>query len=507
MRQRAMLFATLVTAVGVVLHVRSAVADRPTIWVSDPASASGEDDSMTVYPLQFERRGQRTSFNALQRGEDELIPPPVAETPDVSSEAAPPIDSAPEPSTPATRRNVLRAAPPESGPPRITEGRSGPDGIIAEEVLPPSDGILYDYGDAPPAETANIPVSAWDGEPPAAVWSSGEWFRSGVWYTNVDFLVVRRDRPRNRLLIGVDLTNPNHLFFNYGGTAGVEPAMRLTLGRFVGRDWKDRDHSVETSFLGINEFKTGQGIRAQTQEGLILLLDQKQGGINGADVWTTDYSSRFYSIETDLRLRHRPDKDRLVMAPDGTWTRQYTSSYIPSLLLGVRYLNLNEDYLFRSRSLAENITRAEFGADYDIETRNDLIGLQVGGDFINQRESWYWGVRGKAGAYINFAEQDSIAQFNDLRAPGPDAPGDPSIDIAPRVEHASRANEAFFGELSLMAAYHFTPNFTARASYDFMWLAGVALAPDQFTFAETARLSLDGVIFYQGLSLGFEVVW
>jgi hypothetical protein len=328
-----------------------------------------------------------------------------------------------------------------------------------------------------------------------------------MWYTNADFLVVRRDRPRDQRLIGVDVTNPNHLFFNYGAGAGVEPGIRATVGRFIGRDWENRDHSVEVSFLGINEFKTGQGIRSQTDGGLILLLDQKQGGVNGADVWISDYSSRFYSIETDLRLRHRPDRDRLVMAPDGTWTRQYTSSYIPSLLLGLRYVNLNEDYSFQSRSIAERITRSEFGADYDIAARNDLIGIQIGGDLINQHEQWYWGVRSKAGAYVNFAEQDTVAQFNDLRAPGPDAPGDPSIDIAPRVEHASRANEAFFGELSVMAAYHFNPNFTARASYDFMWLAGVALAPDQFTFSETARLTLDGVILYQGLSLGLEIVW
>jgi hypothetical protein len=36
---------------------------------------------------------------------------------------------------------------------------------------------------------------------------------------------------------------------------------------------------------------------------------------------------------------------------------------------------------------------------------------------------------------------------------------------------------------------------------------GLAVAPDQFTFTETARLAVDGVIFYQGLSLGLEIVW
>jgi hypothetical protein len=507
MRQLAKLAVAMWAAVSTFWVETPARADRLAVQVSEPTDEF-ESKSMTVYSRELEKSSRRTSFNFLQPGDDELIPPPIAEIPqgDGLGDADPAGETAPTPEGSAPRRTTLRTAPSEAAPPRISEDGPSVGRLVPEEV-PPPDGTLDDDGSATSMGIGGIAVSPWDGEPPAAVWSSGDWFRSGVWYTNADFLVVRRDRPRDRLLIGVDITNPNRLFFNYGATAGVEPAMRLTVGRFIGRDWENRDHSIETSFLGINEYKTGQGIRSQDVGGLILLLDQKQGGINGADIWTTEYSSRFYSIETDLRLRRRPERDRLVMAPDGTWTRQYTSTYIPSGLLGVRYVNLNEDYIFRSLSTGEGITRAEFGADYDIETQNDLIGLQVGGDFINQRERWYWGVRGKAGIFVNFAQQDTAAQFNDIRAPGPDAPGDPSIDIAPRVEHASRANEAFMGELSVMTAYHFTPNFTARASYDFMWLAGVALAPDQFTFGETARLTLDGVIFYQGLSVGLEIVW
>jgi hypothetical protein len=267
----------------------------------------------------------------------------------------------------------------------------------------------------------------------------------------------------------------------------------------------NRDHSVEFTFFGINEFQTGHGIQAQSEAGLVLLLDQKQGGFNNADVWTTEYGSRFYSLEANMRLRHRPDKDRLVMAPDGTWTRQYTSSYMPSMILGLRYVNLNEDFDLRSRSFG--VSEDLFTGNYEIETHNDLFGVQLGGDWVNQRERWHWGVRGKVGAFVNFAEQSSVLQVNDLRAATPADPGDPSIDIRNRVEEASHANAAFVGEFGVMAAYHFTPNFSARAAYDFTWPAGTALAPDQVTFTETARLDLDGVIFYQGLSVGLEVVW
>jgi hypothetical protein len=486
--------------------------EQATIWVSEPAEGR-QDKSMSVYPLALQSAPRRAVFNVLQPETDGLIPPPGFETPDdgAMDSTAPLEDSI----DPAPLRPAAPPKPPASRQPQASDRPTLPRDLEPEEDSPLDEPFPTDEMESS-LSPEGIEVSPWGSEPPAPVWSSGEWFRSGIWYTNAEVLVVRRDRPRDRLLIGIDVTNPDNLFFNYGGTGGVEPGMRVTLGRFIGRDWRNRDHSIEATFLGINEFRMGQEIRAQQEGGLILLLDQKQGGINNADIWFSGYSSRMHSVETDLRLRHRPDKDRLVMSPDGTWTRQYTSSYVPSLLLGLRYISLNEDYSFFSRSFGETlnpdeevipISENEFRGDYNISTQNDLLGIQIGGDLINQRERWYWGVRGKAGAFINFAEQFTVAQFNDLRATGPGAPGDPSIDVTPRVEEASRANEAFFGEVSVMTAYHFTPNFTARASYDFMWLAGVALAPDQFTFIETNRLSLDGLIFYQGLSLGLEVVW
>ena len=439
MRQHAMLAVALVAAVAAWSADTRAHADGLTVQVSQPTDEV-RAESTASYPRELESSTRRTSFSMLQPGEDTLIPPPIAEMPsdEPSGEEDPRVESAPIP-------NSSHSAPKYDAPRRRnrrhcqstqTNGRRAALGRrkfrrCRTECNTTTAPILRQKCRETPFRRGTASRRR-----PCGALASGSAAEFGI--PTPTFWSSAATGHASRLLIGIDVTNPNNLFFNYGGTAGVEPAMRLTVGRFVGRDWENRDHSIEASFLGINDYETGQGIRSQTDGGLVLLLDQKQGGINGADVWTTEYSSRFHSIEADLRLRCRPDKDRLVMAPDGTWTRQYTSSYIPSGLLGVRYANLNEDYSFDSRAFGlirtpagelTPLTRAEFGADHDIETQNDLIGLQVGGDFINQRERWYWGVRGKAGIFVNFAEQDTIAQFNDLRAPGPDAPGDPSIDI------------------------------------------------------------------------------
>ena len=48
-----------------------------------------------------------------------------------------------------------------------------------------------------------------------------------------------------------------------------------------------------------------------------------------------------------------------------------------------------------------------------------------------------------------------------------------------------------------------------RASYDFMWITGVALAPEQLQFVANPvnRINTNGMIFAQGVSLGLEWLW
>jgi hypothetical protein len=54
-----------------------------------------------------------------------------------------------------------------------------------------------------------------------------------------------------------------------------------------------------------------------------------------------------------------------------------------------------------------------------------------------------------------------------------------------------------------------TPNFTLKAGYDFLWVAGVATATRQFDLNNVGANPHDGggQIFYNGLSFGCEGSW
>ncbi len=125
------------------------------------------------------------------------------------------------------------------------------------------------------------------------------------------------------------------------------------------------------------------------------------------------------------------------MGPNGSWTRQYNHGHSPSFFGGLRYFQLSEEYLWANRrdGVATNI----FSGDYNVRTNNDLLGLQIGTELYDQHETWYWGAKFKAGAYVNFADQQSFVTVN---------------NILVRDEEASIGGAAFLGEASFVAAYH-----------------------------------------------------
>lgn len=69
----------------------------------------------------------------------------------------------------------------------------------------------------------------------------------------------------------------------------------------------------------------------------------------------------------------------------------------------------------------------------------------------------------------------------------------------------------FIGDISLSAAYRLTDAWKLRAGYNFLWLTGVALAPNQFDFGATldSGTGLNGGagVFLHGASLGLDAAW
>jgi hypothetical protein len=84
----------------------------------------------------------------------------------------------------------------------------------------------------------------------------------------------------------------------------------------------------------------------------------------------------------------------------------------------------------------------------------------------------------------------------------------------PPVRSARSASEGgvgFIGDLTTNLAYKLSDSWRVRAGYNFLWLSGVALAPNQFDFAATptAGSGLNGGagVFLHGANLGLEATW
>jgi hypothetical protein len=91
-----------------------------------------------------------------------------------------------------------------------------------------------------------------------------------------------------------------------------------------------------------------------------------------------------------------------------------------------------------------------------------------------------------------------------------------SLDIASPTGGSANFSEslnldgpAFVTEFSLLGGWQLTPRLSVRASYDFLWLTSMALAPAQTSFDPVKRKNIDVTEgqFLNGASLGFLFHW
>ncbi|MCA9246452.1 MAG: BBP7 family outer membrane beta-barrel protein [Planctomycetales bacterium] len=158
--------------------------------------------------------------------------------------------------------------------------------------------------------------------------------------------------------------------------------------------------------------------------------------------------------------------------------------------VGLRYIDFSEELAIRSNDLQEGIST------YRVRTYNNLYGGQIG---LRRRRCWgRWSLEGtgKAGIYANDASQvqDPIYDF-------------PNIQYRSRRE-AEDTVAAFAGELNLSGIYHINDIWGIRGGYNLLWIEGVALAPDQLDFTDTAlsgtTIDTNGSVFFHGASIGLE---
>ncbi|MEN6452599.1 MAG: BBP7 family outer membrane beta-barrel protein [Thermoguttaceae bacterium] len=415
-----------------------------------------------------------------------------------------------------------------------TSGAPGPDGA-GPQAGPVADGPGVDSG-------------LWDGAPIGEGCSlcGGGCCNPPDWYTEQGVRFFGRTKPRQTIL-GYEPTFPSGFqpavlsdpltsqFGDRTAAPGMSAAYNMTIGHYFARDTLNRDHFVEFTFWGLNRFQDEGAITAsqRIREGtytniyefgnlyspysvstvpnnILTQVAVRNGtivpGFDQVDQMSTYYASYMNNFELNGKITPRGEEDQLVLHPDGKWRKECRPGRYISYLYGLRFMKLDESFRFHGQGLTKTfdtngtlLDSVNNSGEYDVSTHNNLLGLQLGADMEFRQCRWSWGVRAKVGPYINFADQVS-----DIAA------GVMGED--PTFSHhltEARHNAALVGEVGFTATYKFRPNLIGRASYDFMWVTGLALAPEQLQFSTNPvdRINTNGTAVFNGPSLGLEWLW
>ncbi len=400
-------------------------------------------------------------------------------------------------------------------PPSASASASGSiaQGTPAEDIpIPVSDldaGVIWegDWGDPFDPELMQ--------QDQAMVYSTSALFRRGFWYSQAE--VVALLRTENQLVyISADNsgagTSINDLNAPLLSTKEVNPTYtpgtRLTLGRFLGQDVTNRDYTVEFAFLGLFDYSQTATIISLAPNGLIdglgpgnhyfttgvtgVMVGAATPGFGDAKQHDIQYDSDMNSFEMNFRILERPLRDRLDLQPNGTWVRNLAASQIKSLLIGLRAMSINEMF-----SLQASFTNPTTSGYYQVKTTNDMFGVQLGGEWIENYSRWSWGARFKAGGLFNFADRRSLVNVMLSGVPNP-----------PRTEKVNSENLAAVLEGGLLATYQVRPNLLARVAYDAMYVQGIATATENLGLGDAfPKFEVTGDTIFHGLSVGFEMLW
>jgi len=166
-------------------------------------------------------------------------------------------------------------------------------------------------------------------------------------------------------------------------------------------------------------------------------------------------------------------------------------------LAGFRYVGVEEEASITADCCVVDDTKVL--VPYSVRTRNNMFGGQVGS---RARWTWdRWALEGwaKAGILGNAEKQiqDPLIDYTGFQQRG--------------ALSATGTDVGFIGDLNLSVIYRLTEVWGIRAGYNTVWIGGLALAPNQFDFTNTAAsgtgLNSGDGIFLNGANLGLEARW
>lgn len=337
-------------------------------------------------------------------------------------------------------------------------GWSGTTRAVAQGVYPVSGNLAYDVAAVGPGEyTYQQPCEGSIGGALAEYCAPG--CCGPRWSFAAEAIALQRSTTRNQSLFlstlsGADILNSRDLNFPVAFGPKISAIRHGVFGS---------DFDVEVGYFQFDGFEANAFVSDNSR----MVID-----VNNAFLSTDSsarYASALYCGEVNVRWQ---------------WFDWLT------LLSGFRMVELDEQYNANGTS-----TRSSFPVSLDVNSFNHLYGYQLGadGEVFNLGGALRINALCKAGVFGNFASQNIHA-----------------VDTGSFDQSLSAVNNrvSFLGEIGLVATYAITQRLAFRASYQAMWLEGVGLAPEQIDTsnfaAGTAKVNLDGGVFYHGGGLGLE---
>ena len=179
--------------------------------------------------------------------------------------------------------------------------------------------------------------------------------------------------------------------------------------------------------------------------------------------------------------------------------RDFSESWLTlDWLAGFRYVGVEEQATITADCCVVDGTKTV--VPYTVRTRNNMFGGQIGSRARWTWDRWAFEGWAKAGLLGNAEKQiqDPLYAFS----------GPPPLRGA---RSAAGTDVGFIGDINLSVIYRLTPVWGIRAGYNLVWIEGLALAPNQFDFANTSvagtGLNSGDGIFLSGANLGLEARW
>ena len=320
----------------------------------------------------------------------------------------------------------------------------------------PLDAATYNFGDTVPSVLDSTGLAAGPPDWNEAIGPGGFASCCGDcppgWRVRAEGLLLTRENSR------VTYSNA----FGLGGL-GSQEGSRISLIRHL-----DCLDAWEVTYIGPYSWEesgqvAGVGLSSRLNSATLNLSE-----FNNATLHTQNYRSELNSVE---------------------FNRRWFGWNVISTFAGFRYLNLAEDFSFQSTGAAGTGTLA-------VETNNHLFGPQIGMELMYPVGSWMTTTSMKGGMFANVIDGNALMINNGALQ---FANSDDDIEFAATIE------------IGYGVSFQVTPRIKVRGGYEFWWLYGLALAPDQVGSVLTAqsgsKVQTSNSTYYHGATAGVEVEW